>query len=62
MTLTQYEILVSLASKNSMLSYEELMSALMISTEMELEDFIIQTIYQDIIQVFLFLIQKKLHN
>jgi hypothetical protein len=53
MVQNHHEILVSLCSKNSTVSYDLLMSALGIGTERELEDFIIQAIYQDIIQVSL---------
>uniref|UniRef100_A0A915DMR2 PCI domain-containing protein n=1 Tax=Ditylenchus dipsaci TaxID=166011 RepID=A0A915DMR2_9BILA len=43
-------ILVSLASSKKVVSYDELMDSLKIDSERQLEDFIIQSIYQDIIQ------------
>lgn len=49
-----HEILVSLASKNRIVSYDLLMNSLGIGTERELEDFLIKAIYQGIIKVFVF--------
>jgi hypothetical protein len=48
----QYKILISLASQYDTVPYDLLMTSLQIGSERELEDFIIQAIYQDIIQVF----------
>ena len=57
MTLTsataQYGILVSIASKNRVVPYDLLMTSLGIGNERELEDFIIQAIYQGIIKVLI---------
>ena len=47
-----YATLVALASKSSVVPYDRLMAALGINNERQLEDFVIQAIYQDIIQVF----------
>ncbi|KAL7071929.1 hypothetical protein ACQ4LE_008801 [Meloidogyne hapla] len=47
---SQHEILVSLASKNRIVPYDLLMTSLGIGNERELEDFIIQAIYQGIIK------------
>ncbi|KAL3117203.1 hypothetical protein niasHT_007606 [Heterodera trifolii] len=44
------DILVSLASKHRTVPYDVLMNALKIANEREFEDFIIESIYQDIIQ------------
>jgi hypothetical protein len=46
-------VLVSLASQHSTVPYDMLMSALGFENERQLEDFIIQAIYQDVVQVFL---------
>lgn len=46
-----YSILVALASRTNSLSYDELMTALNITNEKELEGFIIESIYQDVIKV-----------
>jgi hypothetical protein len=48
---SQNEILVSLAARNNAVPYDMLMTALGIPNERDFEDFIIQAIYQEVIQV-----------
>lgn len=44
--------LVSLASRKRTATYDELMKELQIGSERELENLIIQSIYQDVVQVY----------
>ena len=56
---SQNEILVSLAARNNAVPYDMLMTALGIPNERDFEDFIIQAIYQEVIQVFIITIICK---
>ena len=57
---SQNEILVSLAARNNAVPYDMLMTALGIPNEREFEDFIIQAIYQEVIQCRLNPVKRRL--